>query len=166
MIYCYAERSSDGVLTTITFSDGILLFVLAIEIVFEVVHNGLGQFRKTILLHERENGCLNRCDRSRNTHHYALFAVFQSFLLKRMAEHGQYHTVHTDGGLHYVRSIVLVSLRVEILDLLSGELLVVTQVEVGSAVYAFEFLESEWEVEFDVGGRISIVSQFSWSWKR
>ena len=36
----------------------------------------------------------------------------------------------------------------------------VTQVEVGSAVYAFEFLESEWEVEFDVGGCISIVSQF------
>ena len=76
-----------------------------------------------------------------------------------MAQNCENHTVDTDGGLYYVRSVGPVLFGVVVLDLLAGELLVVAEVEVGTAVDTLKLLEAEGEVELDVGSGIGVVGQ-------
>ena len=155
-----AERRTDCILTAVSLADGILFLVLAVEVVLEFVHNLLGKFRQTVLLDQRKHCSLDRCKRSRYAEHRAGLAVFELFLLVRVAEHCKYHTVHTYGGFYYIRGICAVLFRIEILDFPARIPLVVAEVEVGTAVYALEFLESEREVKFYVGGGICIVGEF------
>ena len=76
-----------------------------------------------------------------------------------MAEHGQEHPVHADGSLHAVRHVALVGLRIEVLDLLAGQPLVVSEVEIRPGVDAFKLLESEREVELDIGGCVGVMGE-------
>ena len=66
---------------------------------------------------------------------------------------------HTDRGLDYIRSVTLVQLRIEILDLFTGKLLMLTQVEIRTAMYTLHFLESERHLELDIRSGVSVVSQ-------
>ena len=44
------------------------------------------------------------------------------------------------------------------MEFLAGELGMTAEVEVGAAVDAFEFFETEWELELDVGSGVGIVA--------
>ena len=77
-----------------------------------------------------------------------------------MAQHGQHHPVYTDGRLNDIGGIRGILLRIEVLNLLAGELLVVAQVEVGAAVDTLQFLEAEGEVELNIGRGVGVVGQF------
>ena len=76
-----------------------------------------------------------------------------------MAEHGEEHAVHADGGLHAVGNVALAGLGIEVGELLSAQLLMVAEVEVGAGVDTLELLESEGEVELDVGGGVGVVGE-------
>ena len=77
-----------------------------------------------------------------------------------MAQHGQEHTVDANGRLDAVRNIAFAGLRIEVLNLLSADFLMVTEVEVGTGVDTFELLETEREIEFDIRSSIGVVRQF------
>ena len=70
------------------------------------------------------------------------------------------HTVHTDRCFNNIRSIAFVQFRIEILDALATELLVLTQVKVRTAMNTFHFLESKRHQEFNVCSCIGIMCQF------
>ena len=53
----------------------------------------------------------------------------------------------------------MVQFRIEILDLLSREFLMLTQVEIRTAMYTLHFLESERHLELDIRSGVSVVSQ-------
>jgi hypothetical protein len=71
----------------------------------------------------------------------------------------QYHhhcAVKANRGLDYVRHIMLVNIGIEVCQFFAAILLVLFQVEVGAAVYAFYFFESHREVVFYIACSISI----------
>ena len=160
MVNGHAERRADGVLAAVALADGVLRIVLAVEIVLEIVHHLLSLLRQAVFVNQRQHGHLDRGKRRRDAQHDAGFAVLKLLDLVGMAQHCEEHTVHTDGSLHAVRNVALVGLRVEVLDLLSGESLMVAEVEVGTGVDSLQLLETEREVELDVGRGVGVVGQF------
>ena len=160
MVHRDAERGTDGILAAVALADAVFLLVLAVKIVFEVVHDLLGYLRQAILLHEGQHSGLDGRERGGNAEYHAAFSVLELLLLIGMAENGKEHAVHADGGLHAVGDIALAGLGIEIGKLLSAQLLMVAEVEIGAGVYAFEFLESEGEVELYVGGCVRVVGEF------
>lgn len=82
VIDCDAERSTDGILTAISLADRVLLFVLAVEIELEIVHYLLCELRKAVLLHERQNCCLDGSERRGNAEHDAGLTAFELLLLE------------------------------------------------------------------------------------
>ena len=159
MVHGHAERGADGILPAIALADGILLIVLVGEVVLELVHHLLGHLGQAVLLHERHHGHLDRGERGGNLHHDALLTVLELLDGVGMGHDGEAHAVHADGRLDDVRGVGHILLRIEVFDLLAGELLVVPQVEVRAAVDALELLEAEREVELDVGGGVGVVGQ-------
>ena len=121
-----AERGSDGILATIALADGVLLVILVGEVVFELIDHLLGDFRQAVLLHERHHGHLDRGERGGDLHDHALLTA--SELLHRVAvgQDGQAHAVHADGRLDDVRGVGDILFRIEVLNLLAGEFLVIS----------------------------------------
>ena len=81
MVNCNAERGTDGILTTVTLSDAVLLIILAVEVILEIIHDALRKLRKTILLDERQHCHLHRSKRCRNAEDNPAFAVFKLLLV-------------------------------------------------------------------------------------
>ena len=159
VVHGYAERRSNGVLAAIALSNRVFLVVLVGEVVLELVYDLLGQFRQAVLLHQRHYGHLDGSQRGGNLHYNALLAIFQLLYRIGVGQHGQAHTVYTDGRLDNIGSIGGILLRIKVFDLFAGELLMVAQVEVGTAVNAFQFLEAEGEVELDIRGGVGVMGQ-------
>ncbi len=151
---------SDRILAAIALSDRIFFIILAVEVEPERVENLARLLRKSVFLHERQDGQLDRGDAGRKVEHHALFSVFQFLFCVRSGEDGQEHAVQTDRGFDHVRRVALVGLRIEVLDLAAAELLVLAQVEVCAGVYAFQLLETEGEFKFDIGRGVGVVRQF------
>ena len=159
VVNCDAERRTNGILAAITLADGVFFVVLVGEIILELIHNFLGKLRQAVFLDKRHDGYLDGSQGSGNTHYNALLAVFKLLYCIGMGKDGKAHTVYADGGLDYVRSVGGVFLGVKVFYLLAGELLMVTKVEVCTAVDTLKLLEAEGEVELDVRGCIGIVGK-------
>ena len=125
----------------------------------QAVHDLAGFFRQTVLLDQRQHGHFHRGQRGGDAQHFARFAVGQLLHIVGRTQDGQEHAVQTDGGLHHVRHIALVGLRIEVLQLATAVLLVAAKVEVRAAVDAFQLLEAHGELELDVAGRVGVVRQ-------
>ena len=82
------------------------------------------------------------------------------FLFVSRTHDGQEHTVDADRGLDDEGSVRLVEFGIEVLYLLAAILSVLREVEVGTRVDTFHFLETEGHQELDVGSGIGIVRQF------
>lgn len=83
VVYRYAKRSSDCILTAVAFAYAVFLVVLDVEVEFEHVDDFAGQFGQSVFFHERQNGCFDWSDLRRNTQYDALLAVFE-FLPRNM----------------------------------------------------------------------------------
>ena len=152
-----AERRADGILAAIALADGVLLVVLTVEVELVHIHDLLGVLGQAVLLHERHYRGLDRGDRGGDGKDHAGLAVLELLLLVGVREDGQHHTVDADGGLDHVRSVAFAEFGVEILDLLSGEFLMVAEVEVGPGVDALKLLEAEGELALDIRGGVGVV---------
>ena len=127
---------------------------------FQVIDNFAGLFRQTVFLDQRHDSQFHRCQSSRQLQYHTCFAVFQLFFVISGTHHAQEHTVHTDRSFDDIRSIAFVDFRIEILDALAREFFVLAQVEIGTRMDTFHFLETERHQELDIGCCIGIVSQF------
>ena len=52
----YTVRRANGILTTVTFSNGILVLVFAVEVVTQILHDFFAEFGKPVLTHKRQYG--------------------------------------------------------------------------------------------------------------
>ena len=82
MIHGDAERSSDCILAAVALSNAVLVFVLAVEVVLEIVHYLLGNLGKAILLYQRQHGGLYWCQGCRYAQDNASLAVLQLLLVE------------------------------------------------------------------------------------
>jgi len=112
-----AERCSDCILTTVTFTDTVFFVVLDVVVELEQVFNFMGQFRQTILFHQRKNSGLYRSQCSRNAQHGTCLAIFQLFLFVGGRKNLQYHTVYADRGLDDIRYVAFAGFGIVILNL-------------------------------------------------
>ena len=154
-----AHRRADGILSSVTFADGVLLLILAHEVELQHVDDLACFLRQAVFLDQRQHCDLVGCKDGRQLQHHALRTVFQLLLGVGVAEHGEEHTVEADGSLDDVRRVALVGVGVEVLELLARVFGMGGEVEVGAAVDAFQLLEAEGEVEFDVSGCVGIMGQ-------
>ena len=159
MVYSYAVRSTNGILTAVTLADGVFLVVLAMEVELQVVDDFACLFGQSVFLYQRHHSQLHRSQGSGKFQYYARFTILQLLFTIGSRHDAEEHAVYTNRGLDDVRGIAFVGFRVEILDVLAGELLMLGQVEIRTAVDAFHFLEAEGHQELDVRSRIGVVSQ-------
>ena len=89
-------RRTDGIHAAVAFTDRVFFLVFAVEVELQVVQNFVSLFGQTILLNQRHNGQFHRSQCSRQSQHYARFAVFEFFLGISMTHYAQEHTVNTD----------------------------------------------------------------------
>ena len=61
MVYCDTEWSTDRILTTVSLSDCILLFVSATEVKLQLVHDSLSLLWQTIFLQQWKHCAFDRC---------------------------------------------------------------------------------------------------------
>ena len=160
MVYCDTIRSTDGILTTVTLADAVFLIILAVEMELQVIHNLTRLLGQAVFLHQRHHGQFHRSQSSRQFQHDTSFTTFQCFFCISSTHNAKEHTVHTDRCFNNIRSIAFVQFRIEILDTLATELLVLAQVKVRTAVNTFHFLESKRHQEFDVCSCVGIMCQF------
>ena len=154
-----ANRGTNGILTTVAFADAVLLVVLYVVVELEEVLNFARLVRETVFLDERHDARLDRSEGGRKREHDTAVATFERLLLVGGAHDRKEHTVNADGSLDDIRGVALLGFRVEIFNLLATELGVLSEVEVGAAVDAFDFLESEWHFKLNVGSGVGVVSQ-------
>ena len=154
-----AVGRSDGILSAIALADGVFLVVLAVEVEAQVVDDFTSLFGQSVFLHQRQHGQFHGRERSRQFQNGARFAVFELFLVVGVAHDREEHPIDAYRGLDDVGHVALVSLRVEILDLLAREFLVLREVEIRARVDAFHLLETEGHLELDVGGGVGVVRQ-------
>ena len=119
MIYGNAERSTNGILTAVTFSYAVLLVILAIIVIFEGVENLLRNLWQPILFKQRKYGNLYRGKSRVELHYDSLLTILKLLLIVCRREYSKHCSVQTYGGLYNIRNITLVGLRVEILKLLA-----------------------------------------------
>ena len=160
MIHCYAERSTDGILTTITLTNTVFFIILTVEMEFQSIDDLTSLFRQTVFLHQRHYSQFHRSQSSRQFQYNAALTIFQLFFAISCTHDTEEHAVHANWSLDHIRSIRLVQFRIEIFDALSWELLMLRQVKVRTWVDTFHFLEAEWHQEFNICSSICIVSQF------
>src|SRR3712207_5500074 len=98
MIYRYAERRADSILTTVSLANGIFLFVVRIEVELEIVYNLAGLLWQPVFLHKWQYGALHRCKCFRQLQHHARLSILQRFLGIGMTHHAEEHAVYTDRG--------------------------------------------------------------------
>ena len=152
-----AERRADGILTTVTTTDGIFVLILHHEVLLQHVEDLLTDFRQTILLDQRQHSNLDGGQLRGQTQQRARGTVLERLLGIGMAEDREEHAIDTYGGLDDVRHVVFVDFGVEVAQLLAGILFMLRQVEVRTGVDALQLLETERELELDVGGGVGIV---------
>ncbi len=155
-----AEGGAYGILATVALADGVFFVVVCGEVEFEVIDNLACLFRQPVFADQGHDGAFDGSQRLGQVQHYAGLAVLEGLLFVGRAQYAQEHTVDADGCLDDVGRVAFVELGVEVLYLLAGEFLVLRQVEVGTRVDAFDFLESEGHTEFNVGGGVGVVCQF------
>ena len=134
MVYRNTIRGTDRILTAITLTNRILLVVLATEVETQHIYNLLSFLGQAIFLHQWQYGQLDRSQGCGQLQYHTALAIRQCLLAVRTRHDAQEHTVYTDRGLDYIRSVTLVQLRIEILDLFTGKLLMLTQVEIRTAM--------------------------------
>ena len=119
MVYGHAVGSTDGILTTVTLADGVLLVVVCIEVELQVVDNLASLLWQTVFLYQWHYGKLDRSKSCWQLQYYACFAILELLLIVCVAHDREEHTVDTDRGLDNVWSVALVGLRIEVFDALA-----------------------------------------------
>ena len=76
-----------------------------------------------------------------------------------MAHHTEEHAVYTDRSLDDIGSVAFTQFRIEIFNLLTAELSMLREVEVGARVNTFHFFESKRHLKLYVTCCVSIVSE-------
>ena len=122
MVYGDAERRTDGIVTTITLTDRILLFVSTLEVETQFVHDFMCLLRESIFLHQGEDGQLHRSKGSRQAEHHAAITTLELLFFVGMAHHTEEHAVYTDRSFDDIGSVAFVQFRIEIFNLLTTEL--------------------------------------------
>ena len=123
------------------------------------MQNLTSHLRQSVFLNQRQYGSLHRSQCGREVHHHTRFAIFELLLFVRCGEHLKHHTIDSDRRLDHIRHVALTRLRIEILDLLAREFLVVAQIEVGTRVDTLHLLEPEREFILHVSRGIGIMCQ-------
>ena len=160
MVYRNTKRSSNGILPAITLSYRIFLVILAVEIIFQIIHNLLGKLRKPVFLYQRQHCNLNRSKCRMELKHNAALAILQLFLLICTGKHGQNCSVQPDRCLYHVWNITLVKFRVKILQFLARKLLMAPQIKVCAGVNALQLFKPKGKIKFNICCSIGIMSQF------
>ena len=130
------------------------------EVELQIVNDFARFFGQTIFLYQRHYGQFHRCQCSRQLQDNTGFTAIQRLFTVGSRHDAKEHAVYTDTSLDDIRGIAFVGFRIEILDVLAGELLMLGQVEICTAVNTLYFLETERHQELNVCSSISVVGQF------
>ncbi len=150
---------ADRIHAAVTAADAVLaVFVVGAEVVLQAVEDVEGDFRQAVLLNERENGDLDRCQCRMQLEDHTGFAIhfFLGVGVGHVREEG---AVKADGGFDHVGHVAFLEFGIVVLELFAAEFLVLLEVKIAAAVNAFHFLESEWEFKLDVFGSFGVVGE-------
>src|SRR5687768_5696448 len=157
-----AERRSDLVLAAVPAPDRAGLVIEHRERWTQLLREALSDLRHPVLLHEREDSGLDRSERRVKSEHDAPL-IFSLDLLLAVAVHEQreQRAVRPDGRLDDVRHVPPIVRLVEVLELLSRELLMLREIVISAIVDTLDLLEAEVaaEVEVDVEGGPGVVRE-------
>ena len=91
------EWSTDGILTAITLTDGILrIAIVSVEVELQLVNNLMCQLWQTKLLIQWEYGTLHWSQCLWQAQYYTCLTILKLLLAVRVAHHAEEHTVYTD----------------------------------------------------------------------
>ena len=96
VVYGYAERCADGILSAIAFTDRVFFIHLACEVESQTVLNLAGLFGEAVLFDKRKHGAFHRSESRGEVQHDTAVAPFELLVFVAAAEHAQEHTVYTD----------------------------------------------------------------------
>ena len=117
-----------------------------------------GQSAQLVLL-QGQHRCLVGRQRRMQVKDGAHVSALQFFLFVGVAQEGQHHPVHAQGGLDAVRNIFLVGHRIQVFHALAAVLLVLRQVVIRPVRHAPQFAPAKGEQELKVCGRFGIEGQ-------
>src|SRR5689334_12798498 len=161
-IDCNAIRRADLILTPVAPADRTRFVVEHRKAAPQLFRQLLGKLGHSILLHEWENSCLDRSERwSKTEHGPPLLLAGHLLLTIRIDEQRERRPVRAHRGLHNIRHVTPIVGLIEVLQLLSRVLLVLSEIEIAAVVDALDLLEAKRaaEVELDVERRTGIVRQ-------
>ena len=89
----------------------------------------------------------------------AVFILSHDLLVVGVAQHCQHTALHAQRRLHHIGDVALVGLRVEVGQILAGNVLVLGQVIVGAVRHAPQLTPAEGEQELEVRGGLGVEAQ-------
>src|SRR5690349_15698223 len=157
-----AIRRADLILTPVAPADRARLVVKHRKGAPQLFRQLLRKLRHSILLHEWENSGLDRRKRWSKTEHCPALLLARHLLLAvRVDEQRERRPVGAHRRLDDVRHVTPIVGLIEVLQLLSRVLLMLSEIEIAPIVDTLDLLEAERpaEVELDVERRAGVVRQ-------
>ena len=152
-----AEGSTDLVLTAISLTDRAGLVEVAGECLCEIVVKLKSLLRK--LLGKRKNSRLNRSKSGMKVKNNSYVTLADGLLIIRVNKECKRNSVSAERGLNNVGNVVLIGLGIEVGHILTGVILMLTEVIVGSVSDAPKLAPAEGEEELEVGGRLGVEAK-------
>src|SRR5687767_11286371 len=152
------ERGADLVLAAVALADVPARVVLGAHPGAQVLVDLARELGVTVLAQQRQHRDLDRRDLRVQPQHRALLAPLL-VLVEGVAEQREDRAAEAGGRLDHVREVALLGLRVDVLELLAAELLVLAQVEVAAVGDALELAPADRVEVLDVAGGARVVAQ-------
>ena len=111
------------------------------------------------LLRKRKDTYLDRCDGRMEAKNGTLIATLELLHIICCAEERQRYTICTEGRLDNIRDVVRVGLLVEVSHILTGSLLMLSEIVVGSVRDTPELAPAKREGELDISGCLRIEAE-------
>ena len=118
-----------------------------------------GLCRLCQLLRKRKDTYLDWCDGRMETKDGTLIAALQLFHIICCAEEGKGDTIRTEGRLNNIRDVMRVGLLIEVGHILTGGLLVLSEIVIGSVRDTPELAPAKREGELEIGGCLRIEAE-------
>ena len=89
----------------------------------------------------------------------AVFILSHDLLVVGVAQYRQHTALHAQRRLHHIGDVALVGFRVEVGQILAGDVLVLSQVIVGAVRHTPQLAPAEGEEELEIRGGLGVEAQ-------